>query len=295
MEAGLNPVFVVLAGMAGYSLASVAFLASAADVDRSDLTPDDRARCLEILRGALASEEFWPAMHAAEALSLAGLGEEVRVALHDRLPAETDDQRRCGLARELVRAGDRSALPTLFAILGDASSKERIHAAESLYKLAEIGDGKLLKEASGQTEVAQLQLMAAAALAKAGDGAALARLRGLLRSNDRAVKNNAAWALGLVGGPADVDPLSKLLAAETDEASRAVLACALACLGAAEGRAELGRNLQSPAVAARIVAAEFAGHAGCAEHVPRLLRMLNDDVLDARVRAAQSLLMLAGP
>jgi len=51
----------------------------------------------------------------------------------------------------------------LFAILGDRNSNGRIHAAESLYKLGESGDGKLLGEAFRQTEVPQLRLMAAAA------------------------------------------------------------------------------------------------------------------------------------
>src|SRR5690242_10317620 len=74
--------------------------------DRLDLDEAARARCLAVLRAGLGSDEFWPAMHAAEALTLEGLGAEVRASLAARLPGETDDQRRCGLARELVRAGD---------------------------------------------------------------------------------------------------------------------------------------------------------------------------------------------
>src|SRR5580765_5124276 len=65
-----------------------------------------RDRCLTILRGGLASDEFWPAMHAAEALTYAGRGEEVIAALAKR--TALDDQQQCGLAREAVRAGDRS-------------------------------------------------------------------------------------------------------------------------------------------------------------------------------------------
>ncbi|MBA4182379.1 MAG: hypothetical protein C0506_17495, partial [Anaerolinea sp.] len=65
---------------------------------------DEKDRCIALLRGGLASEEFWPAMHAAEALTLAEEGESVVKGLRPRLPLETNDQRRCGLARELVRA-----------------------------------------------------------------------------------------------------------------------------------------------------------------------------------------------
>ena len=92
-------------------------------------------------------------MHAAEALTAAGAGPEVVAALIARLPDESNDQRRCGLARELVRAGNRESLPVLFAILGDQKSNGRIHAAESFYKLGETGDGKLLGAAYRQSEV----------------------------------------------------------------------------------------------------------------------------------------------
>src|SRR3954451_12822135 len=68
-----------------------------------DLDEGTRCRCLAVLRQGLGSKEFCPGMHAAEALSLAGYGNEVRAAIAPKLPPESDDQRRCGLARELVR------------------------------------------------------------------------------------------------------------------------------------------------------------------------------------------------
>ncbi len=66
-------------------------------------------------------------------------------ALRDRLPAEQDDQHRCGLVRELFRAGERSHLPILFEILADTSPRAEAHAAESLFKIGEIGDGSQLR------------------------------------------------------------------------------------------------------------------------------------------------------
>ena len=71
------------------------------------LAPAVESQCVELLRGALNSGEFWPSMHAAEALTLAGKTDEVRATLAPLLPKERDDQRRCGLAREL-RARRRS-------------------------------------------------------------------------------------------------------------------------------------------------------------------------------------------
>ncbi len=259
------------------------------------LPPDIRDRCLAILRKGIQSDEFWPAMHAAEALTLAGAGDEVVVELRDRLPMERDDQRRCGLARELVRAGDRSQVPILFEILSDSQSSGRVHAAESLYKLAETGDGQSLRSAFAQSHNPQLRLMAAAALAKAGQADALAFLRDQLRSEDRRVRNTVAFALARLGGAPDVQPIRDSLDRETDIASRAMLVNALASLGNAQGREELGRNLVSADAAVRTMSAECAGHSRCCEYQSKLIRLLDDSTLDTRVRAAQSLIALSLP
>ncbi len=76
---------------------------------RLDLDEATQTRCLAVLREGLRSDEFWPAMHAAEGLSRSGFGDEVQRALEPKLSEENDDQHRCGLARELVRAGDLRA------------------------------------------------------------------------------------------------------------------------------------------------------------------------------------------
>lgn len=257
------------------------------------LAPQLHERCLATLRSGLASEEFWPSMHAAEALTLAGHGGEVVAALRDRLPQEQDDQRRCGLARELVRAGARGPLSVLFEILGNGQSTGRVHAAESLFKIGEPGDGKLLRAALEQSQQPPLQLMAAAALAKSGDQAGLAHLRGRLHSDDRPVRNLAAWALARLGGEPDIQRLLVLLESEQDAAARVMIAGALACLGHPVGRQELRRQLDSDNAGARAMAAEFAGHSRCVELQGKLVRLLDDTVLDARLRAAQSLIALA--
>ena len=259
------------------------------------LAPEVRERCMATLRMAIKSDEFWPAMHAAEALTLAGAPDEVVAELRDRLPLERNDQRRCGLARELVRAGDRSRLPILFEILGDTQSIGRVHAAESLYKLAELGDGKALRAAFEHGENPQLRLWSAAAIAKAGHAEALAKLREQLRSEDRQVRNTAAFALARLGGDSDVQPLLNALDLEMDVVSRAILANALACLGDRRGRDELARNLSSTDAAVRTMSAEFAGHSRSFDCQAKLVRLLDDAALDARVRAAQSLIALSLP
>ena len=128
------------------------------------LTPEIRDRVLTVLRGALKSDEFWPSMHAAEALTLAGHGDEVREYLAPRVADEQDDQHRCGLARELVRAGDRSQAAWMLDILAAVDSYGHTHACESLYKVFEIGDGRLIRQTLEQTDDSKCRLMAAAAL-----------------------------------------------------------------------------------------------------------------------------------
>ena len=252
-----------------------------------------RDRCLSTLRAGLASAEFWPSMHAAEALTAAGAGPEVVASLVVRLPKESNDQRRCGLARELVRAGNRDSLPVLFAILGDPKSIGRVHAAESLYKLGEISDGKLLGEAFRQTEIPQLRLMAAAALARGGDAKTLTWLRGQVISPDRAIRNTVAFALAGVGNASDIPPLAKVLAAETDPLGRAIVVDTLATLGDDAARKALAEGLASQDPAIRVVAVEAIGRARAVEHRAKLVERLDDAVLDVRVRAAQALLVLS--
>lgn len=273
------------------------------ELDRKDvvpLTPELRQRCLDVLqRGfkAIAEkpENFWPAMHAAEGLTLAGQGKDIVATLMMRLPSEADHQRRCGLAREIVRTGRREPLDVLFNTLADEDSNGRVHAAESLYKVGELRDGKLMQAAFEQKADKRLQLMAAAALGRQGDEAGMKRLRQMLGSEDRELAKICAWVLGLIGESSDIEPLKKVLSRETDELARAYYVNALACLGDASARESLGKNLSSNDPAVRTYSAEFAGYSRAVEFRPQLIKMLDDPNLDTRIRAAQSLIMLSQP
>ncbi len=279
-------------------LAASAAAATSNPAQSSTISADQenlRLRCLRILRTGLGSDEFWPGMHAAEALTLAGCNDEVIAALKHQLPQEQDDQRRCGLARELLRAGDRTALPVLFEILGDGGSTGRVHAAESLFKLHESGDGRLLQSAFRQTANSQLQLMAAAALARSGDATALSFLRENLASDERPVRNTSVWALAALGDATDVPGLLNALPNESDAWSRCLLVIALARLGNAHGGTELGQQLNSTDANVQTMSAEAAGLCGDSEYRETLISLLDHSTLDTRVRAAQSLILLSMP
>jgi sialidase-1 len=275
----------------------IAGLLPADDIDRSRPVPlaaEMRQRCVDILRAGLKSDEFWPSMHAAEALTIAGHGGDVIAALRDRVATEPDHQHRCGLARELVRAGDRTFLPVLFDTLRDEKSNGRIHAAESLYKVAEIGDGRLMRDTLWSKDN-RLRLMSAAALGRCGNESALGALRSFLKHEDRELRKIAAWVLGLLGDLRDLEIIHTQQQAEDDPVARTYFTNALACLGFSAGREELGRNLGSADSSIRTYSAEFAGYSRCVEHREKLIKLLDDATLDVRVRAAQSLVALSLP
>jgi neutral ceramidase len=265
-------------------------LAMAEEMDFK-LSPEVRERCLAVLRAGLASDEFWPAMHAAEALTYAGRTAEVLTALAKRSAA--DDQQRCGLAREAFRAVDVSKAAELLSILADETSNGRVHAAESLFKVNHLGDGKGLKAAAAQDENLKLKLMAAAALARAGDAGSLAAIRKYLPHGDVEVRKVAVWILGQLGDESDVLPIQQSLDKEQDELARAYCVNALACLGDANAKEQLVANLSSSNPAVKVYSADFAGHAKAKAARDKLIELLEDETLDVRVRAAQSLILLA--
>ena len=276
-------------------------LVSNEDSTRTQPQPVDPqviSECMSILRGGLASDEFWPAMHAAEALTYADAGSEVIVTLKVRLPNEQDDQRRCGLVRELYRAGDHSHLQILFDVLGNPSSKGRTHAAESLYKIGQTDDKKLLREAMNQSEIIPLQIMAAAALVKAEDPNAKDLVRQQLQSSDATARNLSAWVIGRHGDKDDAKVVKTLLQKETaatskDEMTVTFMAVSLASLGDSEGRAALVNQLSSPNPIARAMAAEFAVLSRTTEALEKLQELLKDSALDVRIRSAQSIIALS--
>ena len=266
--------------------------------DAWQMTPALRLQCLAVLRQGMRSDDFWPAIHAAEALTLAGRPNEVRQYLEPLLQAETDDQRRCGLARELVRAGDRRRSRVMLQILQKPDTHGHVHAAESLYKVGWEGDDAPLRQALAESDEQPLRIMAAAALAKHGEGdlheESLALLRSTLREEpDASVFRLAAWVLGRIGADGDRAVIRSRLKDTRDVVDRAFLEHALAALGDPAAQQALLGNFDSSEAAVRTYAAVFAGETGVFAAVPLLVRQLGDESLDARIRAAQALLVLA--
>ncbi|MDX1966135.1 MAG: HEAT repeat domain-containing protein [Planctomycetaceae bacterium] len=262
-------------------------------VQARELDESLREQCVKILRDGLSSDDFWPAMHAAEGLTFAGFGTEVRKALIARLATETDDQHRCGLARELVRAGDLAHVQTLVAVLAGPNDYGHTHACESLFKVRQLGDKVLLQQTLRAQTAPKLALMAAAALTRQGDAAALRFIRERVPSPDGETAKNAAWILARVGDTSDLPGLRAGRERFTDPLIRAYFEHALAALGDAEGQAALVRNLSHADPVVRVSAAEFAPDARVSAARPAIVARLEDEIPDVRFRAAHALLALS--
>ena len=260
-----------------------------------DLGDAQRARCLQILRRGFQSDDFWPSIHAAEGLIAAGLAQEIRKDLHARLMSEQDDQHRCGLARELVRAGERSMSAELFRVLAAPKSDGHTHACESLYKVFELGDGRLLRRSFEQREHQREAMMAAAALGRWGNPLAMKYIRQQFNDQDSETTRIAAWILARIGTAVDIAPLSKSLATCSDPLSRAYIQHALAMQGDANGIKSLLANLSHADPAVRTSAATFAGELRSPLAFERLWKLLDDDSTDTQIRAAHSLIELGSP
>lgn len=265
--------------------------------DSQVITLDEatQERCLTVLREGLRGEDFWPSMHAAEGLTLGGHGGEVITYVTPLLATEQDDQRRCGLARELVRAGERGRARIMLDILSSDDPHGHVHAAESLYKVVEIGDGAALRMAFSESENETLKLMSAAALGRCGNPEAMTYLRDMLNHDDAETFRIAAWVLGRIGDESDIPRLKQQLLRCPDDLTRVYIENSLAALGDADALSTLNENLQSGDPAIRTYAATFAGDARALAAADQLRNMLDDSHADARIRAAQSLLVMARP
>jgi sialidase-1 len=277
-------------------LVSIALTGSSnAASPRLQLSNQQRERCLKVLRAGLHGKEFWPSIHAAEALTLAGQGAEVRRFLEPKLKTETDDQHRCGLARELVRAGDVFRDRIMLDILAGKKTYGHVHAAESLFKVGRIGDGHWMRKRFAETKNDRLKIMAAAALGKCGNPRAMAYLRKTLGHTDMETARIAAWVLARIGDKTDIPRLNRNRKRAMDDLTRAYFDNALALLGDDAGRKRLLTNLNHKDAAVRTYSAVFAGEAGMQSAAKRLQELLADSNVDVRIRAAQALIVLSKP
>ncbi|EAQ78571.1 alpha/beta hydrolase fold domain-containing protein [Blastopirellula marina] len=252
---------------------------------------NSRQTCLSILQTALKSDQFWPAMHAAEGLTAVGHHAEVSKHLKQRWKSTHDDQQQCGIARELVRAGDNSFVGMLSYRLADPASTGRVHAAESLFKLGLLGDKATLRRAA-KSEDQGLRQMSLAALARSGDIVAHQQILDDLKAQNETIRRRAAWILGVIGNEQDRQAVQNAAREDAEPLEKAEFDHTLVTLGDEQAMASLNDHLTSDVAAIRANAAYYAGAARLVQTEPTLLALLNDPVADVKIRAAASWLQL---
>lgn len=191
--------------------------ATAANPENAEL----RDRALAVLRGALATEQGWVRVHAAEALIAVGDGAHVREIYLRDLPALEQGPQRVGAWRVLAATAPTPAVQAAWlakieaAFLTDGAP-DRLQAIESLCKLKSPVTGGALQRVRAMSEGPDgEQPLACWALHLAGDRAAAGRITRMLTSADPAVRLRAAYALRWLK-PKD----SAILAALADAAER---------------------------------------------------------------------------
>ncbi|MBT6037433.1 MAG: hypothetical protein HOJ34_04025 [Kordiimonadaceae bacterium] len=255
------------------------------------LEQETKSKAINILRSGLEDQNFWPSMHAAEGLTKAGYGAETREWLEARLSDETDDARRAGIARELVRAGELSKEDILAELLTKDIVAIRIAAAEGLYKVAKVGDIDAVNRAFQSLEDVVLHLMAAGVLVRQGDMEALEAIRNTYASGNGEAIRIGSWLLGRVGTSDDIPLLRARLDDAPDALIRSYIHHSMAALGDEEALNILANNLSSDDISIRSYATIFAEEVSALKLTPKLIEMLDDPVTDIRYRAATTLLM----
>ncbi|MDZ4698509.1 MAG: HEAT repeat domain-containing protein [Rhodothermales bacterium] len=257
------------------------------------LTGNLHARCLSVLREGLLDGAPETAIHAAEALTGARYGFEVRPVMLDLLAVVQDGRVRASLVGELVRSGDEASIVALQDGLLEPDMDVRVASARTLFSIARAGDPALLHRAMQEGEDERLRLYAAAALQRAGRGETIGFIRQRLESDDPIVRSTAADVLLVLGDNSDIPALQASLGRAVFETDRTYAERTLAVLGDEAARRALHQQLGHPDSVTRAHAARAAAEAWLVDGASRLYALLDDPVMDVRVRAAHALLVLS--
>ncbi|UUO04754.1 exo-alpha-sialidase [Blastopirellula sp. J2-11] len=280
---------------APFVCAAMLFATSALLADEPSAVENPEQRSLEILQRGLQSSSFANLLNAAEGLTAAGKQKEVIAALSPKLKQTKGSDRKCELARELVRAGERSYLAILVqALQDDVALETQAVACDALFQIDEIGEGRILRKRYDQLQNVNAQtILAAAALAQWGNPQAAAKLREVVKQAEWPDARLAAGALARLGETDDVALLKMRQQDARTVRDRLAFDAALALLGDETARSALPNFLQDSDPLVRSDAIKFIGEAGIATARPELIRLLADPDEGTAILTAQAILKLA--
>jgi SSS family solute:Na+ symporter len=281
--------------------------------DSAPAKDDLASRALGVLRDALAKEENWIKVHAAEALLSVGQPDGVRPAFERELASKGGEPKyRIGIWRVLAQAAsgqherDQWVDRVLAAFL-DTRGPDRLHAAETLAKLGYRAGGqeRAAFDVVGRSGRGSLAVDARWVLTNSGQLNGELRLAELLDSDDAGTRDDAAYAIRHLPSlsPATWD---RLAAAAKQEPLESGVRSNL--MSAAFRHAPSGDSVQRALYKAEVVkyatggtndqkfeACAVLGLAGEADVLPLLTGLLDHSDPDVRVGAAQAILRITRP
>ncbi len=268
----------------------------------ASLTPELRARAVEILQSALRDEERWIKVHAAEALLADGYPEGVRETFEAELASKGQEpEYRIGIWRVLARAtGDEQWVSSIVKAFLDTQGPDRLHAMETLAKLGYVipeEERKTFEDAAASKD-GPIAAFACCALARSGAAGAEDSLARLLSAPEPRTRLCAAYALRHLDhvAPATLERLVSTAEHEAaDSSARAYMMSAAWLLGDQDDgyRNVLTDYARTGAKADRCEAAAAFGAMGATEDLPLLVEMLDNPETDVRVNAAHAILRIA--
>lgn len=213
-------------------------------------------------------------------------------ALGSRLVPAKQREEAC---RELLRRGDRSAVPLLMRALSDPEWRVSMEASDAL---AELGDRSLVPELlriAGDPLSENGRMYAVSALGDLGDATAVPFLIGCLRDPHTLIQRNAAYALGKLKAVDAVEPLIAM-ASDSTVMYRSSAAMALGMIGDPRAFAPLVAMLERETDQHDASGAvDGLGDLGDRRAVPLLLAHVSDSRLYVALAAIKALGTLRDP
>ncbi|MEM8485614.1 MAG: HEAT repeat domain-containing protein [Bacteroidota bacterium] len=260
------------------------------------LTGNVHQQCLTILREGVQGDEFWPSIHAAEALIREDYAFEATPLIEARMGSERDRRRIAGYARALALTDYNQGIVALQDILLSDDLEARILAAEAMFRTGLVGDPVILEQATDPSNNGRLRVFAAAALTVTDRANMRDLVREALGSNDPAARYIAADVIPIIGSlEEDVPTLIDKKDLVNSDFENLYFVRALAMFGLESARKELLSFLKHPDPTIRSRAAFSIAEAWYVESSNQLIPLLKDPALAVRVRAAQALLTMANP
>lgn len=296
----------------GVLVSTIAWPLSAPAADGpTEVTPELRQQAVEVLRRALQEAQQWEKVHAAEFLLALDYSQGVREVFAKELAEhEGTPQYRIGVWRVLARAAVRPQqrkpqVDKIRDVFLDPTAPDRLHAVETLgklgYKVPNDEDEAFDLAASGAD--GQMAAYARWVLVTRDEEPGEARLVELLDSDDPAIRQTAAYAVGRLAelSPAGRAKLTAAAAREpSDSPGRVYLIGASAVWAEPEALPplvdELVQYVRTGTKAQRLAACNALAQVGAPDELPLLVGLLegllNHEDTDLRSSAAAAILRI---